>query len=406
MKILHTSDWHLGRMLYAKKDRQEEHAAFLAWLLHLIKEQSIDMLLIVGDVFDNASPSSAVQKMYYDFLVNVKKAGCQQVVVVGGNHDSPSFLNAPKVVLAALDVTVIGNAGETVEDEIVVVNDQNAQPVAIVCAVPFLRERDINRFVEGENYADRSRRINENIKKHYEDIAQLAEEKRKTIGRAIPIIATGHLSVAGGKRNDDDGVRETYIGTIEAVGSDIFPDTFEYVALGHYHIPSVIKHHIRYCGSPIPMGFGEAEHTKVVYVISLDNIKTVDAIKIPVFQRLVSISGDKDYLANRLKELRDQNESVWLEMIYTGNEVFPDLTAWANEQTKNSFIEILKLQNRQTLNDVLTKNDVTDSLDDLNPLEVFDKLLEKSVISDQQKDELKTLYREVVVGLTVKENEG
>jgi exonuclease SbcD len=406
MKILHTSDWHLGRMLYAKKDRQEEHAAFLAWLLHLIKEQSIDMLLIVGDVFDNASPSSAVQKMYYDFLVNVKKAGCQQVVVVGGNHDSPSFLNAPKVVLAALDVTVIGNAGETVEDEIVVVNDQNAQPVAIVCAVPFLRERDINRFVEGENYADRSRRINENIKKHYEDIAQLAEEKRKTIGRAIPIIATGHLSVAGGKRNDDDGVRETYIGTIEAVGSDIFPDTFEYVALGHYHIPSVIKHHIRYCGSPIPMGFGEAEQTKVVYVISLDNIKTVDAIKIPVFQRLVSISGDKDYLATRLKELRDQNESVWLEMIYTGNEVFPHLTAWANEQTKNSFIEILKLQNRQTLNDVLTKNDVTDSLDDLNPLEVFDKLLEKSVISDQQKDELKTLYREVVVGLTVKENEG
>ena len=399
MKLLHTSDWHLGRTLYSKKERQEEHTAFLAWLLGTIQENSIDLLLIAGDVFDTASPSSTAQKMYYDFLINVRKAGCENVIVVGGNHDSPSFLNAPKDILAALNVTVIGNATENPEDEMIVVTDWNGNPLAIVCAVPFLRERDISRFTEGENYSDRSRRINENIKKHYEVIAQLAENKRKELGVAVPIIATGHLPVAGGKRNDDDGVRETYIGNIEAVGNDIFPDTFDYVALGHYHIPSVIKDHIRFCGSPIPMGFGEVGQKKQVYLVEFNERRSIETIEIPVFQRLESIVGDKKFIAQRLSELKKTGDSVWAEVIYTGNEIFPDLSSWVNEQIADSNIEVLKLQNRQYLNEVLTQADAADSLDELNEMEVFDRLLEKNNIPDEQKTELKALYKEIIDGL-------
>ena len=269
MRILHTSDWHLGRTLYSKKDRQEEHTAFLDWLLKTIQEKKIDLLIIAGDIFDTASPSITSQKIYYDFLIKVRTMGCENVVVVGGNHDSPSFLNAPKEILAAINVSVIGNALENIEDEIVIVNDKKGQPAVIVCGVPFLRERDISHFAEGENYTDRSKRINEGIKKHYEEIGMQAEKKRKEIGIEIPIVATGHLTVVGGKRNEDDGVRETYIGNIEAVGSDIFPEIFDYVALGHIHIPSSIKDHIRYCGSPIPMGFGEAGQTKCIYIVDL-----------------------------------------------------------------------------------------------------------------------------------------
>jgi exonuclease SbcD len=128
----------------------------------------------------------------------------KNVIVVGGNHDSPSFLNAPKDILAALNVSVIGNSSENIEEEIIVIKDKNKNPSIIVCGVPFLRERDISRFAEGENYSDRSKRINENIKKHYQEIAELAENKRKELGKAIPIVVTGHLSVAGGKRNEDD----------------------------------------------------------------------------------------------------------------------------------------------------------------------------------------------------------
>jgi exonuclease SbcD len=403
MKILHTSDWHLGRTLYSKKERQEEHKAFLEWLLKTIKENSIDLLLIAGDIFDTASPSTTSQRLYYDFLVKVKTAGCENVIVVGGNHDSPSFLNAPKDILAALNVAVIGNATENIEDEILVVKDNNGNPTIIVCGVPFLRERDISRFAEGENYSDRSKRINENIKKHYEEIAELAENKRKELGKQIPIIATGHLSVAGGQRNEDDGVRETYIGNIEAVGSDIFPDTFEYVALGHYHIPSKIKEHIRYCGSPIPMGFGEAKQTKCVYVIDYAKGQNIETIEIPIFQKLESIVGDKKFIEKRLTELKKSGSSVWVEVIYKGDEVFPDFSAWTNEQVTNSEIEVLKLQNRQHLNEVLTTNDTTDSLDELNAFDVFDKLLDKSSISDEQKEDLKESYKEIVDGLNIEE---
>jgi exonuclease SbcD len=404
MKILHTSDWHLGRTLYSKKERQEEHTAFLEWLLKTINEYSIDLLLIAGDIFDTASPSSTSQKMYYDFLIKVRTAGCENVIVVGGNHDSPSFLNASKDILAALNVAVVGNATANIEDEIIIVEDKKGNPTVIVCGVPFLRERDISRFAEGENYSDRSKRINDNIKKHYEEIAKIAVSKRIELGKEIPIIATGHLSVAGGQRNEDDGVRETYIGNIEAVGSDIFPDTFDYVALGHYHIPSKIKEHIRYCGSPIPMGFGEAKQTKCVYIIDYTNSKNIETIEIPVFQKLESIVGDKIFIEKRLAELKKEKSSIWVEVIYKGDEIFPDFFKWTNEQVSDSKIEVLKLQNRQHLKEVLTTNDTTDSLDELNAFDVFDKLLEKTSISDKQKEDLKESYKEIVDGLNIKES--
>lgn len=401
MKILHTSDWHLGRTLYSKKERQNEHSAFLNWLLTTIKENAIDVLLIAGDVFDTASPSSSSQKMYYDFLVQVRNSECKNVVVVGGNHDSPSFLNAPRDILAALNVSVIGNATENIEDEIISIEDGAKNPVMIVCAVPFLRERDISRFAEKENYADRSKRINESIKKHYETIAKLAEKRKKDSKKNLPIVAMGHLSVVGGKRNEDDGVRETYIGNVEAISSDIFPETFDYVALGHYHIPSVIKNHIRYCGSPIPMGFGEAGQKKCVYIIDFKDEKTIETIEIPNFQRLESIVGDKEFIAERLAELRKENISVWVEIIYKGEAIFPDFSAWINEQTANTNIEVLKLQNRQYLNNVLTTDDTINSLEELNVFDVFDTLLAKSTLPEAQKNELKATYKEVVTSLNI-----
>lgn len=401
MKILHTSDWHLGRTLYAKKERQEEHIAFFEWLLKTIKENGVELLLIAGDIFDTAAPSSSAQKMYYDFLINVRTSGCTHVVVVGGNHDSPSFLNAPKDILAALNVTVIGNATEHIENEVLVIKDDADTPVAIICGVPFLRERDISRFAEGETYSDRSKRINENIKKHYEEVAKVAENKRNEFGKNLPIIATGHLSVLGGKRNEDDGVRETYIGNIEAIGSDIFPQTFDYVALGHYHIPSTIKNSIRYSGSPIPMGFGEASQKKCVYIVDFQSEMSISTLEIPVFQKMESIVGDKEFIAERIDQLKKSDSTVWVEIIYKGSEIFPDLSSWSMEQTANSKIEILKLQNRQYLNDVLSSEDTTLSLEELNMYDVFDKLLAKNEFSEEHKEELKISYKEIVDQLNI-----
>ncbi len=328
--------------------------------------------------------------------MNAIRSGCKHIIVVGGNHDSPSFLNAPKIVLSELNIAIVGNASENIEDELVIIKDENEAPVLIVCAVPFLRERDITRFIAGETYGERSMRVNQSIKKHYEDIALLAETKRKELGKIIPIIATGHLSVAGGKRNDDDGVRETYVGNIEAVGSDIFPDTFDYVALGHYHIPSVIKEHIRYCGSPIPMGFGEVGQNKCVYIIDFSNGRDISTIDIPVFQKMESIAGGKGFIEERLMELKQKGETVCVEIIYTGDEIFPRLSDWAKEQAADSGIEILKIQNRKHLNDILTQADTEKKLDELGHIHVFNTLIEKTTIPEHQKSVLIKTYKEIL----------
>jgi len=98
MKILHTSDWHIGRTLYGRK-RYEEFEAFLVWLAGTIIQEQVDVLLVAGDVFDTSAPSNRAQELYYRFLCRIAASSCRHVVVTAGNHDSPSFLNAPRELL-------------------------------------------------------------------------------------------------------------------------------------------------------------------------------------------------------------------------------------------------------------------------------------------------------------------
>ena len=397
MKLLHTSDWHLGRLLYAKKERCKEHAQFLQWLLEIICENEIDVLLITGDVFDSAMPGNASLKMYYDFLLKVRNCGCRHVVIVGGNHDSPGLLDAPKEVLSVLNVKVVGKASENPEDEVFVLNDEKERPMVVVCAVPFLRERDISKYTEGESYSDRSKRIAACIRKHYDAVAEIAKNMQDEYLQHIPIVATGHLSVLGGKTTDDDGVRETFIGSIECVGSDIFSPCFDYVALGHYHIPSLISDSVRYSGSPIPMGFGEANQQKVVITVDFQsNCQMIKEIPVPVFQKLESIVGDKRFVYSKLQQLKESNEPIWTEIIYDGNDIFAGFAEWTAEQTANTKIEVLISRNKSYLDMILTQEDVTKSLEELSERDVFNKLLDGKDFSEEQKSELIDLYMDVI----------
>ncbi|RLB87890.1 MAG: exonuclease sbcCD subunit D, partial [Deltaproteobacteria bacterium] len=158
MKILHTSDWHLGRTLYGRK-RYEEFEAFLSWLAETIQKNEIDSLLVAGDVFDNSIPSNRAQGLYYRFLCRVAASSCRHVVIVAGNHDSPSFLNAPKELLRVLDIHVIGSASEAMEDEVLVLRNEQDEPELIVCAVPYLRDRDIRMAEAGESVDDKERKL-------------------------------------------------------------------------------------------------------------------------------------------------------------------------------------------------------------------------------------------------------
>ena len=141
MKLLHTSDWHLGRSLYDRK-RYNEFEAFLNWLIGFIADEKVDLLLVSG-VFDSTTPSNRAQELYYHFLGRLSATGCRHAVITGGNHDSPTFLDAPKNLLGALNIHVVGSATGNPEDEVFVLKDDDGKTEAIVCAVPFLRDRDI-----------------------------------------------------------------------------------------------------------------------------------------------------------------------------------------------------------------------------------------------------------------------
>ncbi|MEL7220922.1 MAG: exonuclease subunit SbcD, partial [Bacteroidota bacterium] len=107
MKVLHTSDWHLGQKLL-QLDRQEEFALALDWLLEVIIAEQIDVLLVSGDIFDIGNPPNQSRELYYNFLRRLLNSECRHVVITGGNHDSPAMLNAPRELLAAFNIHIVG----------------------------------------------------------------------------------------------------------------------------------------------------------------------------------------------------------------------------------------------------------------------------------------------------------
>lgn len=398
LKLLHTSDWHIGRTLYGRK-RYEEFEAFLSWLAETIQQNEIDALLVAGDVFDTSAPSNRAQELYYRFLCRVAASSCRHVVVVAGNHDSPSFLNAPKELLKALDVHVVGSSTESPEDEVLVLRNEQDVPELIVCAVPYLRDRDIRVAEAGESVEDKERKLIEGIRTHYAAVAALAEQKREELGADIPIVGTGHLFTAGGQTVDGDGVRELYVGSLAQVTAGIFPACFNYLALGHLHVPQKVNgsETIRYSGSPLPMGFGEAKQQKSVCQVEFHSTAaSIQLIDIPVFQKLERVKGDWEGISNRIIELSATDSQGWLEVIYDGTEVIGDLRERLEAAISGTQMEILRIKNNRIIERVLGQIHEEETLDDLNVNDVFERCLAVHDVSEEQRPELLRAYQETV----------
>lgn len=401
MRVLHTSDWHIGRTLYGRK-RYEEFEAFLTWLAETIQQNEIDALLVAGDVFDTSAPSNRAQELYYRFLCRVAASSCRHVVVVAGNHDSPSFLNAPKELLKALDVHVVGSSTESLEDEVLVLRNEQDAPELIVCAVPYLRDRDIRVAEAGESVEDKERKLVDGIRTHYAAVAALAEQKREELGVDIPIVGTGHLFTAGGQTVDGDGVRELYVGSLAHVTAGIFPACFNYLALGHLHVPQKVNgsETIRYSGSPLPMGFGEAKQQKSVCQVEFHSTAaSVQLIDVPIFQKLERVKGDWDGISNRILELSATDCQGWLEVIYDGTEVIGDLRERLEAAISGTQMEILRIKNNRIIERVLGQIHEEETLDDLNVNDVFERCLAVHDVPEEQRPELLRAYQETVSSL-------
>ena len=401
MKLLHTSDWHLGRALYGRK-RYDEYDAFLNWLAALIESEDIDVLLVAGDVFDNSTPSNHAQELYYRFLYRVAAAPNCHVVVTAGNHDSPSFLNAPRELLKFLNIHVVGCASESPEDELIMLAGPDDEPRLIVCAIPYLRDRDIRTAEAGESVEDKERKIIEGIRAHYRNVYDAAEELRTRLKKPVPIVAMGHLYTEGGRTADGDGVRELYIGSLLHVGTDVFPECIDYLALGHLHIPQMVgsSDFIRYSGSPLPIGFGEAAQEKSLVLVEFsDEAPKVVNIPVPCFRELKTLLGDWQTIARDIEELKLRGSKAWLEIIYEGDEIAGDLRTRLDEAIAGCGIEILRVKNNRVLERAMSGMDTDETLDDLDTTDVFQRCLESHEIPEDQRPALLSAYREIIVSL-------
>lgn len=486
LTILHTSDWHLGRRLYGRM-RYEEFEAFLSWLQETISAHKVDVLIVAGDIFDTMTPSNRAQALYYEFLGKVSKLCCEHIVIVAGNHDSPTFLDAPSKVLKFLNVHVIGTACDDLNDEVLVLDAVDGTPHCIIAAVPYLRDRDVRGSHAGESMDCKDANVIKGIRAHYDEVASIAKARQEHLSNAhqrhIPIIATGHLFAAGSKTTEDDGVRDLYVGSLGQISADMFDDGFDYVALGHLHVPQRVGgcEHIRYSGSPIAMGFGEAKQQKQVLLVEFGEVEKslsdestilqpanttskvekvakkaviqtpelmddlfgfveqeesaainvneepftqskamqldstfttsdltsqrlhhdksrqmqVISLPIPCFQKLAQITGDLTAIAATIKSLKP-SESIWLEVIYDGDEIVNELREEVNAMIKGLTCEVLKIKNTRTYNKVLNQQQSSETLQDLNELDVFDKCLEINGIADTQKASLRSAYQQIL----------
>ena len=401
MKILHTSDWHMGRALFGRK-RHAEFERFLDWLINCIAAEGINALLICGDVFDNTTPSNRTLELYYRFLCRAAGAGCRHVVVTAGNHDSPSLLNAPREVLRHLNVHVVGCMAEAADDEVIALHDSTGRPELIVCAVPYLRDRDIRRAEAGETFGDKGRKLVDGIRDHYRQVGEAALATRAERGGNLPIVAMGHLFTAGGQTADGDGVRELYVGSLGQVGADIFPDCFDYLALGHLHKAQRVagSNFRRYCGSPIPMSFGEAGQLKSVLVVDFRAEElAVQEIAVPCFQQLVTVRGDWKTIGERVAGLKMVPDPVWLEVIYEGEEIVADLGERLRDLIDGSNLEILRSKNLRLAERTLGRMASEETLDDLSVDDVFARCLASHEVPAEQQAELMEAFCEAVAAL-------
>lgn len=399
-KLLHTSDWHLGRTLYDRK-RYDEFEQFLNWLAGFIRDEEISALLVAGDIFDTTTPANRALELYYQFLSKASLSGCRHIVITGGNHDSPSLLNAPKELLRLFHVHVIGAVTNSPEEEVIVLRNEADTPEAIICAVPYLRDKDIRSVEAGEKMEEKDRKMLAGLTAHYAMVAAIALEKQKEFDH-VPIIGMGHLFTSGGKTTDGDGVRELYVGGAALVEEESFPECFDYLALGHLHVAQKVgrAEHRRYCGSPIPMGFGEAGQQKKIVVAEIKQHElTVTEHNIPCFQELKVISGNTTEILAKIETLKVSGSSAWLEIDHTEPEGLAGLTDQLNEAIAGTNLEILRIRKKQIATLSLTALEEQESLEDLDPLTVFGRCLDACQKKDAERSELELAYREIIQSL-------
>lgn len=379
MRIIHTSDWHLGQHFFGKS-RANEHQAFLSWLLEQIQTHHIDAVIIAGDIFDTGSPPSYAREMYNQFIVDLYKINCP-LIVLGGNHDSVMMLNESKTLVAQFNTQVIANVLNNIDEQIIPLYNDKQQLNGIVCAAPFIRPRDIIKSQAGQSAEEKQRALQTAISDHYQHLYKKACELREQQHSDVPIILTGHLATVGASLSDS--VRDIYIGTLDAFPAQAFPPA-DYIALGHIHRHQKVAktEHIRYCGSPIPLSFDEVNYDKYVLLVEFDGatLQHVEPLTVPRFQALHSLKGTLNDIEQQLDTLiptLNAERPTWLEIKVTAQDFLSDLQQRIQQMIYEQAIEVLLLRRTKDKTPNADTQDAQMTLQELSIQEVFERRLKE-----------------------------
>ena len=397
MKLLHTSDWHIGKRLH-QIDLMEDQTAFFLWLINLVKKETIDAVLISGDIFDVANPSSESRKLYYEVLVQLSRLHCK-VIITGGNHDSPAVLEAPKEVLKAIDIHVVGSNPENLRDLLIEIPDTEGKPAVVIAAIPFLRDRDLRRMMENESYEDRLEAVRNGIIKTYHDAADVCMNEYP----GIPAIAMGHLYLMNAKISDSE--REVQIGNLAGIDGNMLSDYFGYIALGHLHKPQEMDNsgRIKYSGTPYPLSFSEKDNKNRLVLIRLENGEfKSQSIEVPANRKLIKYSGTLEEVKSMLSSFESNSATftTLIELDVIEENFDPGLVSEL-ELIPDTFkgTNALIVKNRiQFKNKVSGTNElysIDKNIEDLAPKDVFMKRIESESLSDESKILLMEAFEEI-----------
>lgn len=384
MKLLHTSDWHLGQSFFTKT-RKDEHQAFIAWLLQQVSTEQVDAVIIAGDIFDTGTPPSYARELYNQFVVELQKLNCS-LLVLGGNHDAVAVLNESRQLLACLNTYVVASTDLPLSEQVLQLHDKSGAIGALVCAVPFIRAKDVLQSTAGASGLEKRQALGEAITAHYQQLFQLAVDKRQQQQLEVPIIATGHLTALGVSQSES--VRDIYIGTLDGFAAEGFPPA-DYIALGHIHRPQKVAktEHIRYSGSPIPLSFDELNTEKQVVLVEFTGreCQQIRPIAVPQFQPMQVLRGDLATLATAIPQVAAAHpeHSVWLCLEVATEDYLPDLQQRVQNLVADLNVDVLQLRRLRNPKRQALTAEQQETLAELTPQQVFAKRLQMEDFDDE-----------------------
>ncbi|HVE26057.1 MAG TPA: exonuclease SbcCD subunit D C-terminal domain-containing protein [Sporichthya sp.] len=292
MRLLHTSDWHLGRSLH-RADLASAQGAFLDHLVDTVRSERVDAVLVSGDVYDRALPPVEAVDLLNDALYRLREAGAR-VIVTSGNHDSAKRLGVHDRLVDAAGVHLRTRVAEVATP---VVLEDGHGPVAVY-AVPYLEpaavgDDDLPEVAPGTGHScDEETPSRGHAHVLGRAMTAVRADLARRGGRSVVM---AHGWVTGGAACESE--RDITVGGINAVSGDLF-DGVDYVALGHLHSPQVLSDRLRYSGSPLAYSFSEAAHTKGSWLVELgtSGLSRVEFVPAPPTRRMTALSGTLEVL--------------------------------------------------------------------------------------------------------------